>query len=76
MEEIPAGDIHTDGGRLYCNQCGSELEVGEDSDLFEQIVGNRSGFLFRDREDDEDLGPLSEEEDEGLTTREAPEEEQ
>jgi hypothetical protein len=55
VEEIPASEVYWDDGRLYCSRCGSELEP-PDRDIFEEIVDNRSGFLFRDMEpaDEED----------------------
>jgi hypothetical protein len=49
VEEIPASEVYWDEGRLYCGRCGSELEP-PDRDIFEEIVDNRTGFLFRDEE--------------------------
>jgi hypothetical protein len=47
VEEIPSSEVYWDDGRLYCRRCGSEVE-SPDRDIFEEIVDNRSGFLFRD----------------------------
>lgn len=59
VEDIPADEVYWEDDRLYCRRCGSELEP-PDRDIFEEIVDNRTGFLFRDEEpSDED-----EEEDE------------
>ena len=49
VEDIPASEVYWDDGRLYCRRCGSEVEP-PDRDIFEEIVDNRSGFLFRDEE--------------------------
>ena len=52
VEEIPASEVYWDDGRLYCRRCGSEVEP-PDRDIFEEIVDNRSGFLFRNEELDD-----------------------
>lgn len=52
VEEIPASEVYWDDGRLYCRRCGSEVEP-PDRDIFEEIVDNRSGFLFRNGELDD-----------------------
>lgn len=49
VEDIPASEVYWDEGRLYCRRCGSEVEA-PDRDIFEEIVDNRTGFLFRDEE--------------------------
>ncbi len=59
VEEIPASEVYWDDGRLYCRRCGSEVEP-PDRDIFEEIVDNRSGFLFRHAE----LNDLDEEPEE------------
>jgi hypothetical protein len=59
VEEIPTSEVYWDDGRLYCRRCGSEVEP-PDRDIFEEIVDNRSGFLFRDAPPDD----LDEEEEE------------
>ena len=54
LENIPNSEVLVEDGRLYCGQCGGEVEA-PDPDIFEQIVDNRSSFLFRsDTEDVED----------------------
>ena len=58
VEEIPASDVYWDDGRLYCGRCGSEVQT-PDRDIFEEIMANRSGFLFRDHE----LAEVEEEDD-------------
>ncbi|HKI99112.1 MAG TPA: hypothetical protein VKB51_11610 [bacterium] len=72
VEDIPANEVYWDEGRLYCSRCGSEVE-SPDRDIFEEIVDNRSAFLFRDddlasqdevEEDDEDEDEETEAEDE------------
>ena len=52
VEEIPASEVYWDDSRLYCRRCGSEVEP-PDRDIFEEIVDNRSGFLFRNGELDD-----------------------
>lgn len=69
VEEIPASEVYWDDGRLYCRRCGSELEP-PDRDIFEEIVDNRSGFVFRDDDalpddDEEDEEDDGDDEDEG-----------
>ena len=59
VEEIPASEVYWDDGRLYCGRCGSEVQT-PDRDIFEEIMANRSGFLFRDHE----LAEVEEEDDE------------
>jgi NAD-dependent dihydropyrimidine dehydrogenase PreA subunit len=65
VEEIPASEVYWDDGRLYCGRCGSEVEA-PDRDIFEEIVDNRTGFLFRDQTLEEvDEDDAEEEEDGG-----------
>ena len=51
MEDIPNEDVYWDEDRLYCKICGSEVEP-PDGDIFDQIVDNRSSFIFRDDDPD------------------------
>jgi hypothetical protein len=71
VEEIPASEVYWDDGRLYCSRCGSELEP-PDRDIFEEIVDNRSGFLFRDLEpaDEEEEAEEDGKEEEGHESEE------
>ena len=64
VEEIPASEVYWDDGRLYCRRCGSEVEP-PDRDIFEEIVDNRSGFLFRDEELDVHHDDDEEDDEEG-----------
>jgi hypothetical protein len=54
VEEIPGDEVFWEDDRLYCKRCGSELKA-PDRDIFEEIVDNRSGFLFRDLADEEEV---------------------
>ena len=76
MENIPHGEVLVEDGRLYCGQCGGEVEP-PDPDIFEQIVDNRTSFLFRsDTEDTTEDEELEEEmEDDDLDADEEEEEE-
>jgi len=69
VEDIPASEVYWEDGRLYCRRCGSEVEA-PDRDIFEEIVDNRTGFLFRDAEpadvDDEEEEDEEEEEEPGV----------
>lgn len=72
VEDIPASEVYWDEGRLYCRRCGSELEP-PDRDIFEEIVDNRSGFLFRDDDLHDDL---DEDEDDNEEDNEGEDEEE
>jgi len=52
VEEVAGDEVFWEDERIYCKRCGSELE-SPDRDIFEEIVDNRSGFLFRDMPDEE-----------------------
>jgi hypothetical protein len=64
VEDIPASEVYWEEGRLYCRRCGSEVEA-PDRDIFEEIVDNRTGFLFRDAEPPDLDADEEEEEEEG-----------
>lgn len=54
VEEIPGDEVLWEDGRLYCRRCGSELEATGRRDVFEEILDNRTGYVFRDATDDVD----------------------
>ena len=53
LEDIPAENIYWEDDRLFCKRCGGQLEP-PDKDIFEEIVDNRTGFLFRDADEPDD----------------------
>lgn len=55
VEDIPASEVFLEDDRLYCKQCGSELN-SPSGDLFEEIEGNLDHLQFRDAEEEEEGG--------------------
>lgn len=53
LQDIPAEDIYWEDDRLFCGRCGGRLE-SPDKDISEEIVDNRTGFLFQDADERDD----------------------
>ena len=51
LEDIPGNQTYWEGERLFCRQCGSEMEP-PDEDIFDSIMTHRAGMVFRDEFDD------------------------
>ena len=66
VEEISGSDVFWEGGRAYCGQCGSELDLGtETADVVEHMSSRR---LVRPVGTDYDEGDDDEEEEDALET--------